>query len=1540
MGAEMDWMEKRREAGGLLFLAALSLCGLMPGCGGNDEGEAGVKLRAVQIESPHELIGGPSARGKVGDFLIENEKVRFIISDKGQSWAGGVFGGSLLDADMQRWWPEHRYGNGFDSFAETFPLVNLVVANPAMPGRELGFGEDGLQLVAIPSGIEILSDGSDGEAVIRVTGRVGYMFETFKFLNKDFLLSFITEPIELLGFKLPVDQLLNMFLGVNVYALVNRLQLDFLFNNDYVLHAGDSYLTLRTTIVTSPPSEKMMAHCGEVKGCKLECDHGFAVKEAEYEIEGQTTPTPGKAMCPVCECAEEPEEMLLLNEGEDIFQIMLGDLEPWRDPAWKGGLLGGDFLFFGSQANIFSPGLGFDENQKIFENMWQKVPTLANPLTFDWLAAVADNVSYGWVTRNPDRRSGADCPSYRVAITALTYEQEAQTIDTLVGELGFSEDLAVSRIRHVIVDRRPFIIKEIPTSAAVDDFAAWADQQLAEAEYEVVDPDDPAKSEVVELAGLFPEGVQLSLIPATECLSSKVLIPIFTTSATAVMTHKSRSTLDVVDGTPVDKRRIYSFERYLVVGDGDVGSVLRTVYELKGEPYGTVSGAVFDEKTRAPVIHASVFALKDPRSDPGAQAYGSYAELVSANRETFGNDGFVSQMQSDRGLDLVEDGDYSGPLAPGSYFLVAFTKGRGVSKPVPVTVKADKTATAHLLIPSYGTVKYNVRNQQGLLLPSRVCFHALSDTGKPLKWDGRNHVELGGIRYDHGIQLCEHAHDGQGEVTLPAGRYEVYASRGFEYGLYHMPDLTVQAGQTVPVDAVLVHEVDTTGYISGDFHVHCQPSIDSSLPMETRIAANAAEGVEFITSTDHDILVNYEPWIHKMGMETFMKSSVGVETTTFEFGHYNGFPMEYDHTDIPVHDPAPWYGRTIPEVWAEMRARVQEGTDPADFIVQINHARDGFMGYLSQLGLKGYNLERATPGMEMCNPQTERISCDFDTMELMNEKRFELLRTPTIGEKEMHNVCFEEIMEVTQRDAFTGEDELEVLCAYLRVPPHDNSETIGDELKSTKAQGLELAELHAIKDHCKWHQTFTAEVSECTEEMPLVKCKKQALDALKLLTVRYMIERTPEEQAAFFATTAATDIGCDYKKAVLGTTETLDDKGELVGGCGGEDCACEICVCDAHPECCEDPDAKDPDAIGTGWTEACAQVCLDDCHGGPVRPCTSKQQIFDDWFNFLNHGFNKTAIGNSDSHNTKAEVGLPRNWVVSSTDEPGQIKPAEIFRNIKEFRTFLSTGPFVEFSINGAILGDTVAKPGGKTLQAHLRIQTPSWFGIDHIEIHRNAKLEQIIRLDPAPQEIVDFDQVIELPVPAEDSWYVIITYGLADEYLLSPVYKRMPLGKMLIPTIISLGAKSILISFQSVIREVEDQFGALLGGGSVEDMLGDFMGVEELPDSFPMFPLALTNPIWVDLDGKGWQPPAFQPDDQLDDGSWPLPSFCSQPCQAKQEADLNDELVVDGDGNPVWSRATCGENQTCVPDVQSSSDGTCIIPIPANCVGAQVAQE
>ncbi len=1575
----------------VFLLTAVILLGLS-GC---NDGEG--LLRAKLVEREDELIGGPMGKGKIGDFILENDKIKAIVAGPGATWTAGIFGGTLIDLDLRRSHAEFAYREARSSFGETFPTMNLIIADPVSDLRQVLPGGDGegFELELKESSIRVLEDGSNGErAVVRVEGAGGYIFDVLKYLNRNFLLSFVDEPLDLaalipeefegalgllgveeayipaaaaaipevLGLLGPVlgltgDQIAALDgANIHLYRLLERLAIDFDFQTDYIVKPGDRFITIRTTVKIAPPSAEALSERCPPLSCELDCGpDGYVMQEVLSDCDPpercklplRTAGIPGTQdaiFCPICECAEE-HSLPVLTETRSIFNDIIGSgIDNWTDPLWRSGLVAGDFLFFGSECNIFAPGVGYDENRKIFENMWQGVGTVANPLSFPWVGGVAGKagVSYAAVTTNPHKRDGerwADCPSYRYALVWLDPEAEAELLDILLEEYperGTGQVRAA--LRGLALDRTELALEPFATADIGDlsSFEAFRAEALA-------------APRAVELEALFGDYAEIDIIPQTDCRPARLLVPLFTTSATVVMTHAGMAGQEVggeivpgleegEDGVIVDRGRVFSYERHIAVGKGDIGSLLDTVLDLRGESYGFIEGVVVENGTGRPLSNIDVFAVRDPRpvmaelpekrarrlpDVPGDLRQWDYDLLLAVNREVFGDLGFVSQMQTDRGVNPVRDGTYSGALPPGDYILVAKGADHAPSRLTAVTISAGRTGVAHLALEQTSTVSYRIVDASGALVPARLTFVALDDEGRPLSWDGRLRPELGDTRNDYGIQEVVLGAYGAGEVKVEPGRYRVYASRGLEYDIDHK-DVELKPGRDLALEFQLFRSVDTSGWLSGDFHLHARPSVDSALLMEDRVMSNVVEGLEMVVSADHDTITDYRPAMNELGLYPWIGFQAGVETSSLEFGHFNIWPLDYDDRLGEVKDPPPWRFRRTGEVFDGMRARGLGGPDGT--VIQVNHPRDGFMGYFAQMGLNGYDLNRATPGLEACNPVSVEISCDFDAVEVLNEKRFELVRTPTAVEVARYNDCNSEMVEARYLSDFRDGSMCEELVAGPSYcPPAEIPEpgAVPDE---------ERHRLIIERNHCDWHQEFRDELNRCQEVDELLACKRIAFEALKLLMVRYMLERTPEEQAAlaFFREHPEFAPGCDADLAMAGCEPRRDENNGYLPGCGGDDgseCACFACVCGTPdlpgimPECCLPPPAEgapeptEGELVGTGWTVECAAACRHDCHACEASPCSDRFQMLDDWMTFLNQGFNVTALGNSDSHDLKFEAGLPRNWIRVKNDNPANIDIREFNASILEHRAITSSGPFVEFELNGHEVGAMVELGPDEEVVARIRVQTPRWFGIDRVEIYRNGRMERLIMVDSTPENVVVLDETFSLGRPATDSWYAVIAYGLNADSRLDPVYNGIPYGKILLPTVLMLAMEAVLSPFEDLL----EPFSAFLD-------ISALLGGSELPDSFPTLPFALTNPIWVDVDGGGFDPP--QGRDATGDGQWDLPAFCSQPC----------DLVRDGDGAVVEARSTCGVGQVCMDD--GSGAGVCGIPINPECFDGHWAND
>jgi hypothetical protein len=118
---------------------------------------------AFQINDLGDGIGGPKALARAGDYIIENDKMRFAILGARNSFGPGIYGGSLIDADVVRPGLEYRNGHGNDRFVELNPTVNLDIS-----------------MVTEDAQIQII-DTDDGSAVIRVSA-LGKPYLGFWFL--------------------------------------------------------------------------------------------------------------------------------------------------------------------------------------------------------------------------------------------------------------------------------------------------------------------------------------------------------------------------------------------------------------------------------------------------------------------------------------------------------------------------------------------------------------------------------------------------------------------------------------------------------------------------------------------------------------------------------------------------------------------------------------------------------------------------------------------------------------------------------------------------------------------------------------------------------------------------------------------------------------------------------------------------------------------------------------------------------------------------------------------------------------------------------------------------------------------------------------------------------------------------------------------------------------------------------------------------------------------------------------------------------------
>ncbi len=235
---------------------------------------------------------------------------------------------------------------------------------------------------------------------------------------------------------------------------------------------------------------------------------------------------------------------------------------------------------------------------------------------------------------------------------------------------------------------------------------------------------------------------------------------------------------------------------------------------------------------------------------------------------------------------------------------------------------------------------------------------------------------------------------GSATFPVPPGQYQVFVTRGPEYSAW--PDTFPNAGQAVDlsagpqtVNATLARVVDTTGWMSADLHVHAVKSADSSVPVMQRVLSYAAEGVDVLVSTDHDVIFDYAPVIEALGAQSQITSMMGCEVTPFDFGHQQIYPATLK--DGPTGGAFDWAGGDGPTLRLDQLYQGLRDANPG-VVVQMNHPRGKGGGELTQIQIDtdtgATHADPATfrqaPAPGATAMDSKLFSLNFDAMELQN----------------------------------------------------------------------------------------------------------------------------------------------------------------------------------------------------------------------------------------------------------------------------------------------------------------------------------------------------------------------------------------------------------------------------------------------------------------------------------------------------------------------------------------------------------------------------
>lgn len=164
------------------------------------------------------------------------------------------------------------------------------------------------------------------------------------------------------------------------------------------------------------------------------------------------------------------------------------------------------------------------------------------------------------------------------------------------------------------------------------------------------------------------------------------------------------------------------------------------------------------------------------------------------------------------------------------------------------------------------------------------------------------------------------------------------------------------------------------------------------------------------------------------------------------------------------------------------------------------------------------------------------------------------------------------------------------------------------------------------------------------------------------------------------------------------------------------------------------------------------------------------------WLQLLNQGYRLPGVVNTDAHYNIHGSGWLRNYIACSTDEPGKIDVAEMVHAAEHGRMVMTNAPFLEATVRAGGKqggpGDDVAAPGGKAV-LHVRVQCANWYDIDRVQVFVNGKPDAKLNFtrkqnpDAFGDRVVKFDR--ELPLELASDAHVIVA-AIGEHSGLGPV--------------------------------------------------------------------------------------------------------------------------------------------------------------------------
>lgn len=161
------------------------------------------------------------------------------------------------------------------------------------------------------------------------------------------------------------------------------------------------------------------------------------------------------------------------------------------------------------------------------------------------------------------------------------------------------------------------------------------------------------------------------------------------------------------------------------------------------------------------------------------------------------------------------------------------------------------------------------------------------------------------------------------------------------------------------------------------------------------------------------------------------------------------------------------------------------------------------------------------------------------------------------------------------------------------------------------------------------------------------------------------------------------------------------------------------------------------------------------------------------WMQLLNLGYHMPGVVNTDAHYNWHGSGWLRNYIASSQDDPAKVTTEEMIASIQAGNMVMTTAPFMEVELRAPvggqprkfISGERVAL-GDAAAKLWIRVQCANWYDINRVQVFANGRPLSDLNFTRGthPQMFgtgaVRYEAEVDLPKLTEDTHIIVATIG------------------------------------------------------------------------------------------------------------------------------------------------------------------------------------